>query len=292
MERIALQIIGLPPKVNIDKVHQYYVRLRNDEAYPITVVLKSNQDDLVYGVTISSNSNEDVEVTSEFEDTGEWEITFTAIKDGMVLDSVSQTVEVKKSKSKAEPGIGCSFIVILVFVLIIVIPVFWPQISGFFIGQIPKEITIEGAVVVGGDGHKITLVNYRNAVDPTYDQLLAFLRNDTTEQHPYVGQPFYIQGQYREGNYVCSDFAETLHNNAEKAGIRSGYVSVNVNHALNVFNTTDRGLIYVDDGGLDTIAHVVIGDKYVLEPIWPEDRSRLAGVTVSVGTVESVQIDW
>lgn len=41
-----------------------------------------------------------------------------------------------------------------------------------------------------------------------------------------------------------------------------------------------------------TVVFVVIGDKYTLEPIWPEDRSRLAGVTVDVGIIEFVQIDW
>jgi len=43
------------------------------------------------------------------------------------------------------------------------------------------------------------------------------------------------------GSFVCADFAETLHNNAEKVGIRVAYVTVNGIHALNAFDTTDRG---------------------------------------------------
>ena len=144
-----------------------------------------------------------------------------------------------------------------------------------------KNVYVAGAVVVGGDGHRITLVNNPNATNPTYDQLLLFLKMDITEKHPYV-----------LGSYVCSDFAETLHNNAEKAGIGAAYVSVNCRHGLNAFMTTDRGLIYVDDAGLDTIAHVVVGDEYALDLIWPDDRKRLAGVSVDVGIVKSVQVDW
>ncbi len=89
MERITLQVRGLPQEVDVDKAYQYFVRLRNDEAYPVTVVLKSNQGDLVYGVTVPANSPEDVEVTSEFESTGEWEITYTAMKNGVELNSAS-----------------------------------------------------------------------------------------------------------------------------------------------------------------------------------------------------------
>lgn len=94
------------------------------------------------------------------------------------------------------------------------------------------------ACTVGGNGKVLTLTNYNNATDPAYDQLVSFLKEDKTDEHPYTN------------GYVCSDFARTLHNNAEKAGIRSGWVGVrSCNHAFNVFNTTDRGLVYIDCTG-------------------------------------------
>ena len=371
MERITLQIRGLPKEVDVDKAYQYFVRLRNDEAYPVTVVLKSNQDALVYGVTAPANSHEDVEVTSEFEDTEEWEITYTAMKNGIELDSISQIVKVitreeavdtahdteKWIKSKNIGAVILLLIlaqvggaILLTFALLrlgtwlnfISFPWLdgWPEafiwfipweafvgflgfcllILGLFGNGLRKgmiaaifsvilclvvvfntmpnffqvvfwsgengermEETLEPDImtnIIGGDGHRIWLHNNPNAKDPSWEELLKFLRNDKTDQQPYI-----------IGSFVCADFAETLHNNAEKAGIRAAYVSVK-NHALNAFNTTDRGMIYVDGGGVDTIAHVVIGDKYTLEPMWPEDRNRLARVTVDVGIVGNVQIDW
>jgi hypothetical protein len=372
MERISLQIQDLPQEVYVGKTYQYFVRLRNDEAYPVTVALISNQDDFVPGVTIPANSHEDVEITSEFKDTGKLLIKYTALKNGIDLDFVSQVVEViprendvqttknTEKSTKLNNIVAEIFIRILAQVVGAILLNFtllrlgtwlniisfpwldgWPEffiwfipweafvglfgvgflIAGLFSNGFGKgmiaaifsiaicliimfntmpnffqvvfwsgengermEVTLKPGimtVIVGGDGHRIWLHNDPNAKNPSLEKLINFLRNDKTDQHPYV-----------IGSFVCADFAETLHNDAEKAGIRAAYVSVNTDHALNAFNTTDKGLIYVDDGGLDTIAHVVIGDKYTIEPLWPEDRNRLASVTVNVGIVEDFQIDW
>lgn len=121
-----------------------------------------------------------------------------------------------------------------------------------------------GAMHVGGDGEPIELVDNPNATNPAYEQLLAFIGEDTTDSHVYL-----------EGSYVCSDFAETLHNNAEQAGIRAAWVGIsfegNANgHASNAFETTDRGLVYVDCTGArgvhvgDAIAYIEIGKEYGL----------------------------
>jgi len=92
---------------------------------------------------------------------------------------------------------------------------------------------------VGGNGEVITLTNYNNAVDPTYDQLIEFLKADKTDERPYTS------------TYVCSDFAKTLHDNAEKNGIRAGWIgSRSCNHAFNVFQTTDKGTVYIDCTGV------------------------------------------
>ncbi len=128
-------------------------------------------------------------------------------------------------------------------------------------GIIKTEIPIAKA-----SGESVQLLNYKNATDPTWDGLISFLRTDLTDGFSY------------NDSFVCADFAEMLHNNAEKAGLKTGYVHVDFldmeSHALNVFNTTDKGLVFVDCTGdteklealdsKDKIAYVQIGKEYGL----------------------------
>lgn len=110
---------------------------------------------------------------------------------------------------------------------------------------------------------KLSITEYRYATNVSYDELLRFLANDTT-----------VVADYDYPNHTCGDFAVQLHDNAEAHGIRSGFVAVELNtsgyaqvddnipispgannssergHAFNVFNTTDRGLVYVDATGI------------------------------------------
>ncbi len=97
--------------------------------------------------------------------------------------------------------------------------------------------------VVGADGEYIELRNNPDAADPSWEALKLFLEQDTTDQL-----------RYDEATFVCVDFAEMLHNNAEAAGIRAALVTLDfegqaTGHAINAFNTTDRGLVYIDDTG-------------------------------------------
>lgn len=92
---------------------------------------------------------------------------------------------------------------------------------------------------VGADGHLISLIHNSSAVNPTYSQLLSFIKNDNTDQRKYI-----------PGKYTCGDFAETVQNNAEKAGYKAGWVTIEgINHCCNAFQTTDKGLIYIDCTG-------------------------------------------
>jgi len=133
-------------------------------------------------------------------------------------------------------------------------------------------------------GDSAQLVNNEEASDPTWQELMAFLVMDTTDQKPYAVD-----------SYSCVAFAEELHNNAEASGIMAAFVGVQfedreVGHALNAFQTTDRGLVFIDctspvmsdlsyhplqelDGetgdtggvqaiGADKVAYVEIGQKY------------------------------
>jgi len=95
----------------------------------------------------------------------------------------------------------------------------------------------------GTYGFNVILENNPGAVDPTWEQVVAFLKSDRTDEMDYV-----------EGDFMCGSFAQDVHNNAEKAGIRAAWVGIDlagepVGHAVNAFNTTDRGLIFTDSTG-------------------------------------------
>jgi hypothetical protein len=109
----------------------------------------------------------------------------------------------------------------------------------------------ESSHFVGADGHIITLVNNESAVDPSYKQLVEFIKKDNTNEIPYNNTSF-----------VCSDAAERVQHNAETNGFRCAWVYIEftneqvtlnpsthalvVGHACNLFNTTDKGLVAID----------------------------------------------
>lgn len=121
----------------------------------------------------------------------------------------------------------------------------------------------------------VDLDNNSDAEDPTWNGLVKFLAYDKTDERIY------------SGDFICADFAVTLHDNAEEAGIRAAVVAVDfedddIGHALNAFETTDRGLVYVDctgdlirgytleellatggeTPGCDRVAYIEVGKKY------------------------------
>jgi hypothetical protein len=93
----------------------------------------------------------------------------------------------------------------------------------------------------------ISTVEYRNSGPVTYDRLMAFLSNDSTETALYV-----------DPSYTCTDFAVHLHDAAEEQGIKSGIVAIGFmdnntsGHSFNAFPTVDNGIVYIDDTGLNS----------------------------------------
>lgn len=159
-----------------------------------------------------------------------------------------------------------------------------------------EYVLIDGGILVGADGHPITLQNNPEATNPTWQELKSFLLKDTTDSKRYDIETF-----------VCADFAEMLHNNAESAGIRVAYVSIWLGpcsyylfgggHALNAFETTDRGLVYIDctssNQGVnaDKIVGVEVGKEYVPRSIFPEPGWE--DTWLSMGIVEEIEaIKW
>jgi len=107
--------------------------------------------------------------------------------------------------------------------------------------------------VSGPTGVMIQLVNNDAATDVSWDYLMQFVLEDYTDESPYI-----------EDLQMCGSFAETLHNNAEAAGIRAAWVSIElegqeIGHALNAFVTSDRGLVFIDCTGEDSSSLVVAG---------------------------------
>jgi hypothetical protein len=91
----------------------------------------------------------------------------------------------------------------------------------------------------------VNITTYRNASPVSYNELIAFLDQDDTEDSLYV-MP----------NYTCVDFSAELFNNAQARGIKCAMVSVTFKeaipgHAFNAFQTTDRGIVYIDCTGIN-----------------------------------------
>jgi len=135
-------------------------------------------------------------------------------------------------------------------------------------------------------GRQILLINNSKSTNPTWVELKNFLREDETDQRPYI-----------LGEYVCGNFAEALHNNAEVIGIKAAIVCIEFEgspgHALNVFKTTDRGLVFIDCTGpepsqsgpsnWDKIVETKIGKKCTVKSIFPEGwRWRDMDVVVNI----------
>jgi len=142
----------------------------------------------------------------------------------------------------------------------------------------------------GGLSAEINLINSPAATNPSWKQLVSFLLTDPTDDNIY-----------RENIFVCSEFAQMLHNNAEADGIKAAFVGIDfrgggVGHALNAFTTTDKGLVYVDCQGSsfiigrtneerDKIAYVVKGKEYGL-------ISLGANTPLSYDGYKKMQEDW
>lgn len=94
----------------------------------------------------------------------------------------------------------------------------------------PNSIYANKAYIAGND---VYLINYRNATDPTYDEVLTFMRNSHAG---FMQTPI--------------ESAIELHNSAEAAGIKTGIAEIEIYnqdypYVVNAFNTQDRGLIYI-----------------------------------------------
>jgi hypothetical protein len=90
--------------------------------------------------------------------------------------------------------------------------------------------------------------------DPSYAEMKAFLEQDETSEQEYL-----------RNEYICVDFAANVKANAAEEGIRCAYVVIEYlgtnGHAIVAFDTTDRGLVYIEPQ-FDWDVELEIGRRY------------------------------
>ena len=121
---------------------------------------------------------------------------------------------------------------------------------------------------VKGPGEYINLSNNADASNVSFKTLKDFIISDQTDKDLYI-----------PGMQMCGHFAETVHNNAEQVGIRAGVVILEFEdesapHALNAFETTDKGLVYIDcTGSRRTPADF---EEWLYKLFYPKGQDRMA----------------
>lgn len=147
----------------------------------------------------------------------------------------------------------------------------------------------DNTYVVFPNNQKIDINVYRFAKDPTYDQLMNFLSSDGTIRNTYVS-----------GQYVCANFAVDLYEHAESRLIRAHLVTITFTngdgHMIDMFHTSDRGDIYIDDTGntaddkargapnIPSTVNPVVGQAYIPKYIFSTNWYH-----TSIGTVKAIQ---
>ncbi len=152
-------------------------------------------------------------------------------------------------------------------------------LGGLFIGYYvyvyePNTVTLmnDNTYYTNATGATMKIHNNPNAHNPTYQELYNFIvYQDDTDKIPY-----------NPNSFVCIDYGVKVHDNAEKANISSGVVIFGFSdfvdgHVCNVFNTIDRGLVYIDcthsypnygPSNDDKVVSVPnVGGKYVVQPL-------------------------
>lgn len=145
------------------------------------------------------------------------------------------------------------------------------------------------------DFYGLKLTDNWQAKDVSSAELMAFLGQDRTNEHEiaeYNAPPNRTLEELVNSGYMCGNFAVDLHNNAEKFGIKCAIVECpEKGHAFNVFDTTDKGLVYVDAStGIDSFAYyqepdLLIADSKIREGIGDSAIRYL-------GNPETFKIKW
>ena len=155
----------------------------------------------------------------------------------------------------------------------------WEGQTIYLLIEVPSTLIFtdengKGWIAVYTNGSDVVITNHGSTHNPTMAELRAFLKRDRTNGFVYVNESF-----------DCNSFAVTLHDNAEANGIRCGFVTVDFNgscagHSLNAFQTTDYGLVFVDDtgtrkgDGIDYFAKINMGSPVREISAFESDSSK------------------
>ena len=124
---------------------------------------------------------------------------------------------------------------------------------------------------------KIGLTQMTVLTNPTRKEMREFLAHDKTNDNSFI-----------INEYVCSDFSAELKNNAEANGIRAAYVrirSTEWRHAVVAFETTDRGLIFIEPQS-DREVELVTGKSFPWYMVGAVSALR------SIDPITEIQIIW
>jgi hypothetical protein len=146
------------------------------------------------------------------------------------------------------------------------------------------------------DTGQVILLNESNAKDVSYQEVVTFLAFDETDKI-----------KYDRNKFSCADYA--LQHNAERKGINCAWVYVDLiesaknnfaDHSCNAFNTTDRGIIFIDVVGvvdssvrhpsdMDKIVDIRRGELYTpISIFWDRDNTTWE----DSGIVSDYSIFW
>ena len=104
-----------------------------------------------------------------------------------------------------------------------------------------------------------------------YDEVVRFLQEDKTNSSEY------------SSDFDCVSYSRMVRENADRRGIRCAVVvfdlsgTKNISHAINAFETTDRGIVYFDpqtDGerfGIEVGGYYTLSERYKItkvDTIW------------------------
>jgi hypothetical protein len=121
-----------------------------------------------------------------------------------------------------------------------------------------SDVTGPQALPVPGEDLNITEVAFTGnhtieLKNPSFQELKDFILRDTTSRNRFV-----------LNTYECRHFATEVDNSAEAAGLRCGFVLLcfeRGQHAVVAFETTDRGVIYIEPQ-TDAAIEVAVGGMY------------------------------
>jgi hypothetical protein len=122
-----------------------------------------------------------------------------------------------------------------------------------------------GAQVTAPVGLPITSENASSVKTVTSDNQEIILRNPTfQEMRDFILKDPTSRKAFVPNKYECRNFATDVNNDAEAAGLRCAFVLLcykNGQHAVVAFDTTDRGMIYIEPQ-TDAAIQPKVGGKY------------------------------